>query len=216
MRGLPWLPILFLLARIGPASAGAESECGPAVAKAERARNTAPGLLAAIAVVESGRRDKATGRRMPWPWTVTAEGIGTYYPGKADAIRAVQALQARGVMSVDVGCMQVNLLHHPAAFRDLQDAFDPFANASYAARFLVSLHDRLGAWPAAAAAYHSLTPELGAAYGRLIAAVWSGAPVPVAEGPRGEEVVVFPGGGTMRIMRDAAGPGRVLGYLSGP
>ena len=112
--------------------------------------------------------------------------------------------------------MQVNLLHHAAAFRDLQEAFDPVANTSYAARFLVSLHDRLGTWPAAAAGYHSLTPELGAAYGRLIAAVWSGAPVPVAEGPRGEEVVVFPGGGTMRIMRDAAGPGRVLGYLSGP
>ena len=36
---------------------------------------------------------------------------------KADAIRAVQALQSRGVIaSIDVGCMQVNLVHHRQAF----------------------------------------------------------------------------------------------------
>lgn len=200
-----------------PAASPLPPQCGPAIAAAERSRGTAPGLLAAIGVVESGRRDARTGQREPWPWTVTAEGVGTFYPGKAEAIRAAQALQARGVASIDVGCMQVNLLHHPTAFRDLDQAFDPAANAAYAARFLSALHARLGAWPAAAAAYHSSTPERGAQYGRLIAAVWSGAPVPTVAGPGGVEVVVFPGGGQMRILRDAgAGPGRVLGYLSGP
>ena len=44
---------------------------------------------------------------------MNAEGVGTYYPSKAAAIAAVEALQARGVQSADVGCMQVNLLHHP-------------------------------------------------------------------------------------------------------
>ena len=97
---------------------------------------------------------------------MTAEGLGTFYPGKAEAIRAVQVLQARGVASIDVGCMQVNLLHHPAAFRDLDEAFDPAANALYAARFLGGLYARTGTWPAAAAAYHSLTPKLGAQYGQ--------------------------------------------------
>lgn len=194
-----------------------DAGCGTAIAAAERARGTAPGLLAAIGVVESGRREARTGLRAPWPWTVTAEGIGTFYAGKAEAIRAVQALQARGIASIDVGCMQVNLFHHAGAFRDLDQAFDPAANALYAARFLMGLHDRLGSWPAAAAGYHSLTPEIGAQYGRLIAAVWSGAPVPVVAEPNGVEVVAFPGGGRMRIFRDeVAGPGRVLGYLSGP
>ncbi len=220
MRRFIWI---LALALAGPALARsalagtAELGCSPAIAAAERSLGTAPGLLAAIGVVESGRKDPRTGLRLPWPWTVTAEGVGTFYPDKAKAILAVISLRARGIASIDVGCMQVNLLHHPAAFRDLDQAFDPAANSLYAARFLAGLHTRLGTWPAAAAGYHSLTPELGAGYGRLIAAVWGGAPVPIVAGPRGAEVVTFPGGGEMRVFRDAAGgSGRVLGYLSGP
>ena len=206
-----WMSIPLALAAPPPTG------CGPAIAAAERARGTAPGLLAAIGLVESGRMDSKTGRREPWPWTVTAEGVGTFYPGKPEAMKAVLALQARGVASIDVGCMQVNLLHHRAAFRDLDEAFEPRANALYAARFLTGLRDRLGTWPAAAEAYHSMTPELGARYGKLIAAVWAGAPVPVVTGAGGVEVVTFRDGGQMRIVRDAVnGPGRVLGYLSRP
>jgi hypothetical protein len=66
--------------------------------------------------------------------------------------------------SVDVGCFQINLLQHPAAFASLEEAFDPSANAAYAARFLLSLRDRTGSWENAIAAYHSATPELGNAY----------------------------------------------------
>ena len=225
------LPAAFLAAALAFNSAGAapppdpeRAACGAAIEAAERTARTAPGLLAAIGVVESGRTDPRTGVRRPWPWTVNAEGAGTYYPTKAAAIAAVQALQARGVASMDVGCMQVNLMHHPTAFRTLEDAFDPRVNAAYAARFLNSLHARTGDWPAAAAAYHSFTPERGAQYARLIAAVWSGAPVPVSPvpgGAAGAEVVSFPDGGQLRIFREAAVPGRTgrvlgLGYLSGP
>ena len=132
-------------------------------------------------------------------------------------MEAAAALQARGVASVDVGCMQVNLLAHPGAFRSMNEAFEPAANALYAARFLTSLYARLGNWPAAAAGYHSLTPALGAKYGQLIAAVWSGAPLPIMALPGGAEVVSFPGGGQLRLVRDLVdGHGRVSGYLSGP
>lgn len=224
MRNLALL-FLLLLPAAGPADT-----CGPAIAAAERARGTAPGLLAAIGLVESGRTDPRTGVRQPWPWTVTAAGVGTYYANRQQAIQAVEALRLKGVMSVDVGCMQVNLLHHPAAFHDLDEAFDPAANALYAARFLSQLFARLGTWPAAAAGYHSLVPERGAQYAKLVAAVWGGAPVPTTAGPGGIQVVTFPDGGEMRIMRDLTGTGqgngqgngqgmstgRVLGYLSGP
>ena len=192
--------------------------CAVGIAAAERAAGTAPGLLAAIGVVESGRMEPRTGVRTAWPWTVTSQGVGTFYAGKAEAIAAVVALRAKGVTSIDVGCMQVNLQYHPGAFRDLDQAFDPAVNAAYAARFLAGLYARLGSWPAAAAGYHSLTPERGAQYGKLIAAVWSGAPVPTAAGPGGVQVVTFPDGGQMRILRDLTGGGgpRVMGYLSGP
>jgi soluble lytic murein transglycosylase-like protein len=206
-------------AAAAPAPEPDRAACTTAIEAAERTARTAPGLLAAIGVVESGRPDPRIGARRPWPWTINAEGVGTYFPSKAAAITAVQALQARGVQSVDVGCMQVNLMHHPQAFRSLEDAFDPRINAAYAARFLNSLYARTAGWPAAAAAYHSFTPERGAQYARLIAAVWSGAPVPVLPAAGGAEVVSFPEGGQLRIFREAAAPGRpsrILGYLSGP
>ena len=46
--------------------------------------------------------------------------------------------------SIDIGCAQVNLMHHPDAFASLEQAFDPMANADYAARFLKQLHDTHG------------------------------------------------------------------------
>src|ERR1700722_10873312 len=114
--------------------------CRPAIAAAEQASAIPPQLLAAIGRVESGRRDPASGVMAPWPWTINAEGQGSFFDTKAQVIAAVQALQARGVQSIDVGCMQVNMMHHPHAFANLDQAFDPTANAAYAARFLNDLH----------------------------------------------------------------------------
>lgn len=125
----------------------------------------------AIGVVESGRQDELGGRTA-WPWTINAEGRGAYFDTKAEAIAAVTALRARGVRSIDVGCMQVNLMYHPDAFTSLDDAFDPASNTRYAARFLQRLFAQTGTWPAAAAGYHSLNPELGGPYGRKVVAIW--------------------------------------------
>jgi len=146
--------------------------CQQAIESAGRAHAIPSGLMAAIGQVESGRRDPVSGALRPWPWTVDADGQGTFYDSKAQAIAAVRALLASGMRSIDVGCMQINLLHHPSAFNSLEQAFDPMANADYAGRFLVELHGQTGTWPKATAMYHSATPELGAAYQQKVMAVW--------------------------------------------
>lgn len=153
---------------------GASADCVAAAKRAEEAWRIPPGLLLAIGRVESGRRDTATGGVAPWPWTTNAEGAGRYFDGPDAAVAHVQALQARGVRSIDVGCFQVNLHHHPGAFANLADGFDPARNADYAARFLASLHARTGDWPAAAARYHSATPGLADGYLARVLASWSG------------------------------------------
>jgi hypothetical protein len=84
----------------------------------------------------------------------------------------VRRLQAEGVRSIDIGCMQVNLRHHPNAFASLEDAFDPTKNAAYAATFLVSLQEASKNWLQAAAHYHSHTPEFATAYQRRVMAAW--------------------------------------------
>ena len=145
-------------------------QCRQAISTAERAAGVPSQLMAAIGRIESGRVN-GQGTVHPWPWTINAEGEGHYYDSKAEAIAAVRALQARGVRSVDVGCMQVNLMFHPDAFDSLEDAFDPLLNAHYAARFLNTLYAQTGTWVRATANYHSATPELGDDYQRKVAAV---------------------------------------------
>ncbi len=142
----------------------AEPVCHSAAAAAERKLDLPPGLLLAIGRVESGRRNPATGRVTAWPWTINANGAGRLFETPGEALSETRALRERGIASIDVGCFQINLLHHPAAFANLEEAFDPEANATYAARFLLDLRSRTGNWEQAIAAYHSSTPERGEPY----------------------------------------------------
>jgi hypothetical protein len=138
--------------------------CRRAMQQAEIGSGLPQGLLEGIARVESGRIDPVTGRMHPWPWTIDAEGQGSFFPNEEEAIAFARQLQARGVQSIDVGCLQINLMNHPDAFHSLEEAFDPDANARYAVRFLTQLRQKTGTWEAAAAWYHSASPDLGNAY----------------------------------------------------
>lgn len=157
-----------------PAQAKVETwdHCARAVRAAERSEGIPKGLLTAISLAESGRWNAERRASLAWPWTVMAEGKGQYFPTKQDAIAHVEAVRARGVRNVDVGCMQVNLKYHPDAFANLDEALDPGANAAYAARFLRGLRRELGHWTAAAGRYHSATPELSGPYLAKVVELW--------------------------------------------
>ncbi|MFM9889553.1 MAG: transglycosylase SLT domain-containing protein [Rickettsiales bacterium] len=140
----------------------------------EERKNTIPThLLAAIATTESGRWHKGLGMAVPWPWTINVEGKGYYFSSKAEAIAQVKNLMAQGSRSIDVGCMQVNLKHHPKAFANLDEAFDPATNVAYAAKFLHDNYADLGDWIKATAAYHSRTPIYGNRYLGEIEKSWN-------------------------------------------
>lgn len=148
------------------------ASCIGAIAASERAERLPAQVLGAIGIVESGRVDPRTRSVVPWPWTINVAGAGHVFDTAADAIAAVRAAQSAGIQSIDVGCMQVNLFHHPHAFATLEDAFDPAVNVRYAAGFLVRLRAQAGSWPAAVAAYHSATAAIGAPYAQRVALFW--------------------------------------------
>jgi soluble lytic murein transglycosylase-like protein len=150
--------------QLAPAGAAPGALCVLAVRAAELRHALPAGLLMAIAQVESGRADPASGRIAPWPWAVQAANRSNYFDTKAAAIRWVRDAVASGVTSIDTGCLQVNLAFHPDAFATLDDAFDPRRNADYAARFLLRLRASTGGWRQAIGAYHSQTPALSVAY----------------------------------------------------
>ena len=162
-------------------------------------------LLGAIARVESGRWNGEREAVLAWPWTVRAEGKGDYLPSRPAAVAAVRALKARGIASIDVGCMQVNLRHHPEAFASLDDAFDPARNTAYAAEFLARLRAETGAWTTAIGRYHSRTPRLSGPYRLKVFRAWREARREADEARRAQRA---PAPGQI-ATRQAPAPGQI-------
>ncbi len=164
------LVILLTITHEGHGDISLSNHCAVSVARYEAQHNIPPGLLHAISKAESGVKNM--GHLQAWPWTVNAEGQGYYFPTKETAIAAVRIMQARGKKSIDVGCMQVNLYHHPYAFKTLDDAFDPEKNVKYAALFLTRLKSVHTSWERAVSHYHSANPVHHIPYKKAVFALW--------------------------------------------
>lgn len=161
---------VMLLPTCGKAWAQADDSiaCDQAARDAETEFGLPAGVLKAIGAVESSH----------WPWSANIDGVAESYRSKAEAIAGLTLAQTSHPGDIDVGCFQVSLRYHPSAFPTLADAFDPVANARYAAKFLRELHDRYGDWNHAVGAYHSATGPLEADYRDRVIAQWKGAPPP--------------------------------------
>lgn len=166
------VPLAPALAAEDPLIEGAR-QCTQYFPVEERNNSIPTHLLAAIATTESGRYHEGLGMSVPWPWTINVEGKGYFFKTKAEAIAQTQNFLAKGYQSIDVGCMQVNLKHHPKAFANLNQAFDPSTNVAYAAKFLRTNYASLGDWIKATAAYHSRTPQHGNRYLGNIERSWN-------------------------------------------
>lgn len=147
--------------------------CRPHIAQAEKNIRAPKDLLYSVAIVESGRKNKATKKVEPYPWTINVNGKDTFFPTKEAAVDGVKKLQKQGVKSIDVGCMQVNLHHHKKAFKTIEDAFDPQTNVAYAAKFMGNLRKELKSWSRAVAHYHSKNRKHHIKYQRKVYHVWN-------------------------------------------
>ncbi|WP_304618190.1 lytic transglycosylase domain-containing protein [Paracoccus sp. (in: a-proteobacteria)] len=127
-----------------------------------------PGLMTAIAHVESGRSHQ--GRLRAWPWTLNQGGRGSYHDSRAEAMQRLSLILASGVTNVDIGCMQINWRWHRQEFESEAAMMDPVGNTRYAARHLASLYTLHGDWTQAVAAYHAGDPSRGGHYQAKVAA----------------------------------------------
>jgi soluble lytic murein transglycosylase-like protein len=134
----------------------------------ERKLNLPEDTLYSISINETGKIHTDKKIKISWPWTVNVEGAGFYFDTQREAVDFVKKQIAAGKESIDVGCMQVNLKHHPQAFESIEQAFNPKHNIGYAAGFLRSKYEQLGTWSQAIAHYHSATHHLGEKYKKNI------------------------------------------------
>ena len=138
--------------------------CSLAAARMEEKYGIKTHLLQTISSVETGRWDYNKEKFVSWPWTINANGKGKHFDTKDEAIAEVKRLQADGVKSIDVGCMQISLKYHADAFESIEQAFEPETNVEYSAKFLKKLYEKRKDWQKAAMAYHSKVPSLGLKY----------------------------------------------------
>lgn len=149
------------------ADPGDANLCLQAAANAADQTGVPYDVLLAISVVETGRDGQ------PWPWTVGIAGEGQWSDTAEDAANLVYTALQAGVTNVDIGCFQLNLYWHAGAFQSVEDMLDPSRNAAYAAEFLAEKYAETGDWSAAAAAYHSATPEYAVGYEARFDETWT-------------------------------------------
>jgi hypothetical protein len=195
------LGAIALALTLAPAAAHQGQLCIGAIRAAERSFDLPAGLLMAMALTETGRRvgDVLT----PWPWSINAAGEGAWLEHRRAAIERTRALQASGVESIDVGCMQVNLKWHEAAFDSLEAAFDPGTNVAYAARHLSELRARSRDWLEAAGHYHSADPAQARPYLARLNRNWRA----VLDGFEGSRMLLPPAPGQIALDFGWARPG---------
>ncbi|MBP5216149.1 MAG: transglycosylase SLT domain-containing protein [Alphaproteobacteria bacterium] len=126
-------------------------------------------LLQAVSAVESGKWDELHNAYVAWPWTINVKGRGYYFKTRDEALAAVRKFQAKGIKSIDVGCMQINLKFHGKEFSSLEEAIDPTNNVKYGAKFLRTLYARNHHnWEQAAKKYHSANKNEGEKYAKRL------------------------------------------------
>ncbi|MCZ4352892.1 transglycosylase SLT domain-containing protein [Roseovarius aestuarii] len=147
------------------AHASVRDVCDKAAAEASQSTGVPVSVLRALTRIETGRT--RSGHLQPWPWTVNMEGVGKWFATRAEAQKYAKQYYKSGARSFDVGCFQINYRWHGNQFASIDEMFDPFLNARYAAKFLKNLYKETGDWTAAAGAYHSRTPKYASRYTTL-------------------------------------------------
>lgn len=160
---MPYTPLIWLIFM------GHAWCCEVHIESATTTHNVPAKILKAIGLTESGRMINQ--HKQAWPWTINVNGKAFIFASKQEAIKAVNVWHKKNVHNIDIGCMQINLKHHPHAFKNLEEAFDPKANIAYAAQFLSKLFQKWQSWTQAIVHYHSAHAH-GQAYLQRVLKNW--------------------------------------------
>lgn len=128
---------------------GASADCPTLISQAETRRNIPRGLLMAIAMTESSLNGR------PNPFAMNIAGRSYFASSGQDMANVISANWQRGVTSIDVGCMQINLKYHGMKFGRLTDLLNSPTNVEYGASYLIALAVEAGSWKDAVMSYHN-------------------------------------------------------------
>lgn len=103
----------------------------------------------AIAITESGMDGS------PDPYAMNIAGRSHHAKSTGEMAQIIASNYKRGVTSIDVGCMQVNLKYHGGKFARPTDLLDSATNVDYGASYLIKLAADKGSWREGVMDYHN-------------------------------------------------------------
>lgn len=125
------------------------------VLKDERAAS----LIGALALNES----KYNG--YPWPWTLNVQGVSMYFSTRMDAYREIQKNLRNGIVSFDIGLLQISWKFHSNRFASAWDALEPSTNIRVSYEIVSELQSQYRDLKKTIRCYHNCKDELrGAVY----------------------------------------------------
>lgn len=146
----------------GPAAIP-QKTCKDHICEQEKAKGIEPGLLHAIATIESKLH----------PHAVNACGRAYHFKSAAEAASFVEKKQKEGVKNISVGPCQLHVPSHRGNFKTLKAMIEPEHNIAYAAKLLKKLKSQTGSTERAVELYHSPDPEASSAYKTRVFGAWS-------------------------------------------
>ena len=152
---------LAIMSSMSAAAAG--NDCVAHAAEVERDLGIPAGILASIAMVESG------GGGAPTPFIMNVNGRAVVAKSPADAAKRLRDKKGRLVSNAYLGCMQISLRVHKAQFDSLESIINPRDNVRYAGQLLVRLHQEEGNWRSAIARYNGASIRAAGGY---VCKVW--------------------------------------------
>lgn len=148
-------------------------QCIAAITFYEKQYDLPPNLLHAIAITESGKWNLQEKMILPWPWTLNVMGKGYYFETQQQALQYLRKLLSEGIEQIDIGCAQVNWLHHGKHhFQTPENALNPIINTAYAAYFLTQNYQITKNWRHAVARYHSKNSIIGEKYAQKVSDIF--------------------------------------------
>ncbi|WP_322499013.1 transglycosylase SLT domain-containing protein [Lyticum sinuosum] len=144
-------------------------QCISAIKFYEKKYSLPKNLLYSISIVESGYNYFGNKDPLPWPWTINALGKSHYFKNKQQALNYLKRLLDAGHTNIDIGCTQINWIHHKHQFGNSpNNILNPIYNVAYAAHYLTERYISQKNWKKAIGQYHSFTPHLSSAYSEKV------------------------------------------------
>jgi hypothetical protein len=113
-------------------SALAENACEREMRGASAKYDVPIGVLYAVGLTESGRKDSLQ------PFAMNIEGRAYFAASADDALREFELAKEAGAKLIDIGCMQINHYFHSEEFPSVAAMFEPRRNVTLKYRFRTS------------------------------------------------------------------------------